>query len=156
MPKNPAEASDGGPEPSTDTLAHEIKAASDIDDYLGKNRKYMPAHSLPEHLRLLLAQKGIRRADAARGSLLGRTYVYQIFSGRKTPSRDALIALAFGMRLSGDEAQQLLKLSGNQELYAKSERDSVILFALYRQMNILEANELLFSHGFAAIGVPRE
>ena len=70
--------------------------------------------------------------------------------------RDRLIALAFGMGLSEDEAQSLLKVSKNRELYARDERDAVILFALQRGQSILAANELLFEHGFKTLGVPEE
>ena len=48
-----------------------------------------------------------------RGSYLDRGYVYQIFSGKKTPSRDKLIAIAFGMHLSGDETQKIKSFSSN-------------------------------------------
>lgn len=139
--------------PSTAELAHEIKTETDIEDYLEKNRKYMLTQSLPEHLNMLLSQKGISRADVVRNSLLDRAYVYQIFSGEKAPSRDKLIALAFGLGLSDDETQKMLKLSGNRELYARDERDAVILFALHHKKTIDETNGLLFSHGLTALGI---
>lgn len=142
-------------EPSTAELAHEIKTGSNIENYLEKNRKYMLTHSLPEHLNMLLSQKGITRADVVRDSLLDRAYVYQIFSGEKAPSRDKLIALAFGLGLSDDETQKMLKLSCNRELYARDERDAVILFALHHKKTIDETNELLFSHGLTALGIPQ-
>lgn len=87
--------------------------------------------------------------------MLDRAYVYQIFSGDKTPSRDKLIAVAFGLKLSDDETQQMLKLSGNRALYAKDQRDAVILFALHHKKTILEANDLLFELGLAVLGVPK-
>lgn len=141
---------------TTDELCHEIKAATDIEYYLKNNKKSMLTSTLPQHLNLLLSQKGFSRAEVVRGSLLDRAYVYQIFSGEKTPSRDKLIALAFGLRLTDAETQRMLKLSCNRELYARDERDALILFALKQEMPILAANELLFNHGFTALGVPQE
>lgn len=141
---------------TTDELCHEIKAATDIEYYLKNNKKSMLTSTLPQHLNLLLSQKGLSRAEVVRGSLLDRAYVYQIFSGEKTPSRDKLIALAFGLRLTDAETQRMLKLSCNRELYARDERDALILFALKQKMPILDANELLFNHGFTALGVPQE
>ncbi|MDE5907323.1 MAG: helix-turn-helix domain-containing protein [Lachnospiraceae bacterium] len=132
--------------PSTAELEHEIKTAASIEDYLSKSRKYMLTHSLPEHLKMLLSQKGLSKADVVRASLLDRSYVYQIFSGEKTPSRDKLIAIAFGLHLSDDETQKMLKLSGNRELYARDERDAMILFALHQKKSVFDVNELLFSH----------
>lgn len=136
----------------TDELRNEIMAATNIEDYLTNNKENMLASSLSEHLEMLLSQKGASKADVVRGSLLDRTYVYQIFSGRKTPSRDKLIAIAFGLRLSDNEVQKMLKLSGNRELYARDERDAIILFALQRKMDILTVNDLLFKLGFKTLG----
>lgn len=139
---------------TTDELNHEIKSATDIEDFLKKNKEHLLTDSLPEHLNLLLLQKGISRADVVRGSLLDRAYVYQIFSGEKVPSRDKLIAIAFGLCLSDDETQKMLKLSGNRELYARDERDALILFGLQGKKNIFEINELLIGHGLTALGTP--
>lgn len=141
---------------TTDELNHEIKAVSDIEDFLKKNKKNMLAHSLPEYLNTLLKQKKISRADVVRSSLLDRAYVYQIFSGEKTPSRDKLIAIAFGLCLSDDETQKMLKLSGNRELYARDERDALILFALQRKKNIFEINEILADHNLTILGIPNQ
>lgn len=69
----------------------------DIDAYLKQNKKHMIPHNLPFHLELLLEQKGLTKADVVCGSQLNRKYVYQIFSGEKMPSRNKLIALAFGL-----------------------------------------------------------
>jgi hypothetical protein len=141
---------------TTEELHHEIKASTDIEDYLKTNQNYMIADTLPDYLNRMLSQKGLNRADVVRRSLLDRVYVYQIFSGRRTPSRDKLISMAFGLCLSSEETQKMLKLSCNRELYARDERDALILFALNREQTIMEANELLFSHGFAALGVLAE
>ena len=142
--------------PPTAELVNEIKNTTNIEDYLGKNKEYMLTHSLSEHLNMLLSQKGISRADIVRDSLLDRAYVYQIFSGEKTPSRDKLIAIAFGLKLSDDETQQMLKLSGNRDLYAKDKRDAVILFSLHHRKTIHETNELLFQHELTLLGTPKE
>lgn len=138
--------------PSTNELEHEIKTTANIEVYLKKNHQYMLTLSLPEHLKMLLTEKGVSRADVARDSQLNRTYVYQIFSGDKTPSRDKLIAIAFGFHLSDDETQTMLKLSGNRKLYAKDERDAIILFSLQRKKSIWETNTLLFEHNFKTLG----
>ena len=80
----------------------------------------------PEYLSLQLRQKHLRRADVVRGSHLDRTYVYQIFSGKKTPSRDKLLAIAFGLQLSAEETQKMLKLSGNLELYVRRMQQNLL------------------------------
>lgn len=137
---------------ATEDLNHQLKEARNIDEYLLSNRENMLSRSLPEQLTLFLTQKKLSRADVVRGSLLDRAYVYQIFSGERRPSRDKLLALAFGLRLTGDETQKMMKLSGNRELYARDERDAVILFALQHNKSAMEANELLYAHKMPALG----
>ncbi len=137
---------------TTEELNHEIKAATDIEDYLRQNRENMLTQNLSQHLEKLLAQKGLNRAQVIRGSLLDRTYAYQIFSGEKSPSRDKLLALAFGLGLTDEETQKMLKISYNRELYVRDARDALILFALQHRKTILEVNESLYDHGFAVLG----
>lgn len=143
-------------EKTTDELRHEIKTTTDIEDYLAKNSTHMLKESLSEHLHMLLSRKKLKRADVIRGSLLGRAYVYRIFAGDKIPSRDKLVALAFGLQLTEEETQKMLKLSGCRELYARDERDALILFALQRQMTIMDANGMLLDHGLAVLDTSKE
>ena len=136
----------------TGVLNDELKAVNNFETYLNKNRGNMIPHNLPIHLDMLLEKKGLKRAAVARDSHLDRKYVYKVFDGTITPSRDKLIAIAFGLHLSDEETQTMLKLSENRELYAKDVRDAIILFSLQRNMNIDETNDLLFDHGFKLLG----
>ena len=137
---------------SSAALNSELKIVKNINSYLKKNRGNMIPRNLPTHLKMLLDMKGLKKADVARESQLDRKYVYQIFDGTKTPSRDKLIAIAFGLHLYDEETQTMLKLSGNRELYVRDERDAIILFSLQRDMNIIETNGLLYDHGFKLLG----
>lgn len=138
---------------STEELNHQIEEATNIEDFLNSNRKYMLSGSLSDHLTVLLTEKNVSKADVVRGSLLDRAYVYQIFSGERRPSRDKLLALAFGLGLTGDETQKMMKLSGNRELYARDPRDAVILYALKNHKTIMDTNELLDANKMLALGV---
>ncbi len=139
-------------EMSSADLDARMRKARNIDEYLDENQKYMLKQNLREHLNALLVQKGLLVADVARGSHLERKYVYQIFDGKKRPSRDKLIAIAFGLGLDEDETQKMLKLSRNKELYVRDKRDAVILFALQRKKTLMETNELLYDHGMTVLG----
>ena len=55
-------------EKTTTELKNEIRAATDIEDFLKKNRSSMVTGGLPEWLNMLLAQKRISKADVVRGS----------------------------------------------------------------------------------------
>ena len=65
----------------------------------------------------------------------------------RKPARDKLIALGFGMSLSVDEMQKVLKVSESPVLYVRNKRDSIILFGLDKHVSVGEMNELLYEMG---------
>ena len=124
---------------NTDELAHEIQESNDIISYFERNREEMQTDSFSEYLEQWLRKKQLTRAEVVRASNLNKAYVYQIFSGKKYPSRDKVIALTFGLHLTIEETQTLLKQAGYRELYPRDPRDALLLFALGRGMDIISA-----------------
>ena len=131
-------------EKTTDKLDNELEKTQNIADYLSANKSEFISSAI-EYMNELLIEKNLKKADVAKNSNLHRTYVYEIFNGDKLPSRDKIIAIAFGMTLNLEETQKLLKRSGYRELYSRDIRDSVIIFALNKKMNLLNCNNLLDS-----------
>ncbi len=129
---------------STKELLESLKKASDIREFRKENLSSFVDITFKEYLDDLISSRNIKRSDVIKASGLTETYAYQIFAGIKNPSRDKLIALALGMRLNLEESQTLLQLAGVNELYAKNRRDSVIIFALEKELGITELNDLLF------------
>ena len=71
-------------------------------------------------------------------------YGYQIFSGKKNPSRNTLIAICIGARFTINEIQTALKIAGYATLYSKMKRDSIIIFGINNSKEVCEINEMLF------------
>ena len=136
---------------TTDELAHEISQSDNILDYFAENRSEIQLDSLPEYLDKWLKQKNCSKADVVRRSNLNKAYVYQIFLGKKYPSRDKIIALAFGLELDEKEVQVLLKQAGYRELYPRDPRDALLLYAIGHHQSIINANELLYDHNIEVL-----
>ena len=79
-----------------------------------------------------------------RNAELNEIYGFQIFAGKRTPSRDKLICLCIAMGLTLDETQATLKIAGLAPLYPKNKKDSVILFGIQHGKSIGTINEMLF------------
>ena len=122
--------------------------AADFEDFLAVNQENMLTLTLSEYLSHQLYQKDLRVADVIRDSGLTKSYVHQIFNGEKKPSRDKLIAIAFGLHLNAEETQRMLKLGGCSELYPRTERDALILFAILHGKNISDTDDDLYERGF--------
>lgn len=130
---------------NTKDLEQKLAACAQIDHYLDENEKYMHDRPLANYLTNLLEERGLKRADVIRESGMNDIYVHQIFSGKRTPSRNKLLCICFGMHLSAEETQNVLKWCGFPVLYAKKRRDSVILYALYHKMSLMQCNEELYA-----------
>lgn len=101
--------------------------------------------TLSDYLHELIETKNLKKAEVILRSGIERTYAYQIFSGKKTPARDKLLALAIGMKLTFEEVQELLKVNGYAQLYPQNKRDNIIIFALCKGQSMLELNDNLLT-----------
>ncbi len=131
---------------STEELYNEIQTSNNILDYLENNSSEMLVDNLAKYLEDWLLKKKLKKADVIRDSNLNRAYVYQIFLGKKYPSKDKIIALAFGLKMNETETQTLLKQAGYRELYPRDTRDALLIYAFKNKMNIIDTNELLYDH----------
>lgn len=136
---------------TTDDMLSELKASDNYESFAANNKDVFIKGSISAYLNSLLAEKGIPLKDAVKGSGIERVYAYHIFSGKKLPSRDKLLAIAIGMKLTFEETQALLKYSCSCPLYPENERDSVIIYALMNGYGIDKTSELLFERDFATL-----
>lgn len=136
---------------STSELEQELSGCADLRGYLKRNDPALHAPELPELLQRALEKSGLTRAEALRRSNLNLVYGYQIFSGKRRPSRDTLLCLCFGLGLCADETQNLLLHAGYAQLYIRDPRDSILFFALNNGLSLLACNQQLDVHGEASL-----
>ena len=130
---------------STNDLQNELMTATDIGRFLSENREAFVQEDLSELLQELLQRCGYSKAAVAKRSGMSEVYLHQIFSGMRNPSRNRIICLCFGLSVSVPEAQELLRRSGNAQLYSRNRRDAIILYALRSGMPLEQLNDQLFS-----------
>lgn len=130
---------------TTDELLKILQNKENIQDYIDENSDEMLDVNLSEYLKHLLEKYKITKNEAIKNSGLDQIYGYQIFSGVKSnPSRDKLIQLIFGIGLELKDAQRLLRIGRAGELYSRNRRDSIIIFALNKKLDIDKCDDLLF------------
>lgn len=130
---------------TTNTLLNKIIRSKDFGKVLETNDDSFETQSISEYLKGLCEERGLVVGQVIKKSEVDRTYGHQIFNGTRVPSRDKLIQLAFGLELSLDETQKLLKKSGKSMLYAKVKRDAACIYGISHEMNIMQVQELLSS-----------
>ena len=125
----------------TSTESHE-----ELDQYLEQIRDKYPK-DLSSYIKVILAEKGMSIADMQKRSCIDRTYIYQIMDGSKRPGRDKIIAMAVACRMTLPECQRALEIAQEGILYAKSRRDSVVIYAINNKLDIMDLNGLLEQYG---------
>ena len=117
-----------------------------LDRYLEEIRDKYPG-DLSSYIKAILTEKGMSIADLQKKSCIDRTYIYQIMDGSKHPGRDKIIAIAIACEMTLPECQRALEIAREGILYAKSRRDSLIIYSINKKMNIMELNVLLEEYG---------
>ncbi|MBR0027688.1 MAG: helix-turn-helix transcriptional regulator [Clostridia bacterium] len=126
----------------TQKLLEGLKNADDIKAFLDLHKQDFLSQTLTDYLNELINDKDVTVAKIAKGSGIGE-YVYKIFSGERRPTRDVLISVAFGMELSIEETQLLLRIAKFAILDSREKRDSVIIYALSHNMSVFKCDDLL-------------
>ena len=122
----------------------------DLDLYLEQIRDKYPK-DLSSYVKTILSEKSMSTADMQKKSGIDRTYIYQIMDGSKNPGRDKIIAIAIACEMTLAECQRALEISQEGILYAKSRRDSLIIYAINKKLTIMELNALLEEHGLPVL-----
>ena len=103
----------------------------------------IPEIDFVTYLETLLLKKDVSKSELIKMTNLHRTYAYQIFNGKKKPSRSKIIQIALALQLDIRETNNLLSLSDNGYLYPKVRYDAIILYALEHKKSIIDTNLIL-------------
>ena len=141
-------------EPLTDELLEELRESPDPMKFANKNK--ITHRSLSDYLQQLLDEKGLSRPKVVAEAGLNATYGYEVFMGRKRPSREKVLPLIFAMNCTLQEANRMLQAAGVNELYVKDRRDAIIIFCLEHGYSLMKTNEELFRFGEIIIGQEAE
>lgn len=107
--------------------------------------------AISDYLNELLSAHGLQTKDVILRLNMERSYTYQILNGRRHPTRNFLLRIAFLCQLSVDETQKLLTIGNRPILYPRNKFDAAVLYCLQHEMNEEKLNELLKDIGEAPL-----
>ena len=120
-----------------------LEKSHSLETFFSDHADELPSMSLSDYLGFLLERHQMTKQAVIRAANLERSNGYQIFNGYRTPRRNALIRIAFGMQLSLEEAQYLLKLGQRGELYPRNRRDAALIYCIQHKFNLINAELML-------------
>ena len=128
----------------TNELMNELIKSDNTDEYCSKNAQFMVNDKISIYLNNILENKGLVKSKIIKKTELSEVQCYQIFDGRRKPSRDSLLSICIAMELSLDETQQMLKTGGFAPLYPKNKRDVIIIKGIQNNLSVAQINERLY------------
>lgn len=128
----------------TNELMNELIKSDNTDEYCSKNAQFMVNDKISIYLNNILENKRLVKSKIIKKTELSEVQCYQIFDGRRKPSRDSLLSICIAMELSLDETQQMLKTGGFAPLYPKNQRDVIIIKGIQNNLSVAQINEHLY------------
>lgn len=130
---------------STEELERLLKNTSDISSTVEKYKESMVELQCSECIKIIIAQSGKSNSSILRQLNLSSSYFYEIINGKKAPSRDVFLQVLIATKSGLDQSQIYLKECGYRQLYPRSRRDAIMIYALSNNKNLIETNILLDS-----------
>lgn len=129
---------------TTDDLNQELMSDAGIDTYIKDNQALFSDKGLAELLTELCERHPVAKNALARKAGMSEVYLHQVLSGRRSPSRDRLLCLCFGLGAALEETQTLLRQAGYARLDPKVKRDAIILHGIVHRIGLEAVNDKLF------------
>lgn len=123
----------------------------DLDRFFAEHRLVRHEESVREVLEILLRERRMTKAEFSKRACVNESYLYEILSGRKRPSRDRMLCLCFGLGLSLEESQEILRRCGYEKLFPKRKRDALLCRCLENGWDVLRTNEALFDENMQTL-----
>ena len=111
------------------------------------NQRYFNEQAFSQYLDQLLIKYGKKMMDLVNGTDYSKPMIYHIKNSERIGSQRAILQMGLAIGVTVDEMQQMLKLSRNQELYPKYQRDYIILCGINAGLNLYQIDEELKKRG---------
>lgn len=136
----------------TGMLLRRLEKTLDLKLFLKNYENIMWETAFSEYLTGLCEKNCLVPEHVIKAAQIDRTYGHQLFNGTRKPSRDKVIQLAFGFGMTVNEAQDMLRKAGKNQLYPKIKRDAAVLFCLSKGMDVIETQNMLEALDLTLLG----
>ncbi len=136
---------------TTSALYRILDNSSNIDEFMNEYDFELKTSSFEEYINILAKEKNCSIPEIISRGYMKESYCYQLFKGIRKPSRDKIIQLCFGMKLTLQESNKLLRAGEKNELYCRNKRDAVIIFGLNNNLAIIDVEEVLCNRGLETL-----
>lgn len=131
---------------STNEILNQIESAKSWEE-LGNILEGLEQITFGSRVSDLCVKYQTKPSKLQLGVSISKTMFYDVMNGTRTPSKETVIKIAFALRATETELNELLKLAGHKELYPKKKEDAIIIFGLKNNKGVDEIDALLKEYG---------
>lgn len=135
---------------STKEFENRIEHANSIDE-LRAILDELPKKSFKIRFLELTEQYHMTLSQIQIASGIAKASFYAFFTPdkaqKRNPQKYHIVRIGLAMGASVEEINELLKLAGHKELYAKNREDAIVIFSIRKHLKITELYELLDAEG---------
>lgn len=131
---------------NTTELVNELeqaKTTKEFEDFLKRNDTEMHRESFGDRVVKLCAKYEITPSALQPQIALSKSQFYSLLNGTRNPSKESVIKIAFGLKVTLDEINELLKAAGYHALDPKEKEDAIIIFGIDNKKEVGKIEELL-------------
>lgn len=136
----------------TTMLYENLFKADSLEQFLVTNTDELQIPPFDTYITELCQKRGEAPERVINRANIENSFGHQIFSGRRKPSRDTVLQLAFGLEANVELTQRLLKYAQRSQLYPRVKRDAAILYCLHHQFSLLNTQAVLHDLDLPLIG----
>ena len=137
---------------STDELLALLFKERNLEHFLQRNESAYLTTSFNEYLNAWCKKHSAIPEQLIRRANLEKSFGHQLFSGKRNPSRDTVLQLAFAMEANLAQAQEMLKIAHRSPLYPRIKRDTVIIYSLHNHISLIDTQIILQDLGLPLLG----
>lgn len=137
---------------STDKLLALLFKESNLERFLLRNESAYLTMSFSDYLNAWCKKHREVPEQVIRRANLDKSFGHQLFNGKRNPSRDTVLQLAFAMQADVTQAQEMLKITRKSPLYPRIKRDTVLIYCLHNRVSLVDTEIILHDLGLPLLG----
>ena len=137
---------------NTEELLRLLFMESSLDSLLQRSESSVRTPAFSEYICALCDARGETHERVIKRANIEKSFGHQVFGGRRNPSRDTVLRLAFGFELDYEGAQKLLKAARKSLLYPRVKRDLIVIYCLHHHCSVVECEILLEQYRLPLLG----
>ena len=121
----------------------QAKTTEEFEEFLKRHDSEMKIESFGDVVLRLCDERGIAPSVVQTRIAVSKSQFYYVINGTRNPSKESVLKIAFGLKATPKEMNELLGAAGYQELNPKNKEDAILIFGMENGKEIEKIDELL-------------